>query len=90
MILRAALAFIPGPIRRALAWAGVGIALLWAAWVGGKRDARQEAALSEAEDIARAEVTRGRIDHELDQVEGDVGLVAAAERAGVVRPERKQ
>ena len=90
MILRAALAIIPGPIRRALAWAGVGIALLWAAWGAGKRDARQEAALSEAEGIANAEVTRGRINHELDQVEGDDGLVARAMGAGVVRPERKQ
>lgn len=81
---------IPGPIRRALAWAGVGIALLWAAWVGGKRDARQEAALSEAEDIARAEVTRGRIDHDLDQIQDDAGLVARAMRAGVVPDERKR
>lgn len=90
MILRAALAIIPGPIKRALAWAGVGIALLWAAWGAGKRDTRRNAALRAAEAIARAEVTRGRIDHELDQVEGDVGLVAAAKRARVVRDEPKQ
>lgn len=83
-------ALVPGPIRRAMAWAGVGIAVLWAAWGAGKRDARQEAALSEAEDIARAEVTRGRIDHDLDQVQDDAGLVARAMGAGVVRPEPKQ
>lgn len=47
-------AMVPGPIRRALAWAVGGIALLWAAWGAGKRDAQQEAALSDAKDDARA------------------------------------
>ena len=80
-------ALVPGPIRRALAWAGVGIALLWAAWGAGKRDARRNAALRAAEAIARAEVTRGKIE---DDIQDDVDLVARAMRAGVVRDEPKQ
>ena len=41
-------AIIPSPVKRFMAWLLAGIAVLWAAWAAGKRDARQKAALDAA------------------------------------------
>lgn len=41
-------AIIPGPIKRFMAWLSVGLAVIWAAWAAGKREARQKAALGAA------------------------------------------
>lgn len=43
-------AIIPGPVKRFMAWVLAGLAVLWAAWVAGRREARQKAALEAARD----------------------------------------
>lgn len=65
-------AFIPGPVKRFMAWLSVGLAVLWATWAAGKRDARQKAAL----DAAKAyRETRERIDHATDDIPLDADLL---------------
>jgi len=59
------LALIPGPIKRAVAWLIAGLAVLWAAWGLGRRDARQKAAM-DAEKAYRE--TRKEIDHATDDI----------------------
>lgn len=58
-------AFIPGPVKRFVAWLSVGLAVILATWAAGKRDARQKDAL-EAEKAYRE--TRERIDHATDDI----------------------
>lgn len=58
---------IPAPIRRALAWALVGLAAVWAIRAGARREARDETALEAAERYAK---TAKAIDH------ADIGLGA--------------
>ena len=60
-------ALIPGPIRRALAWAVAGLAAFWAISAGAKRTARAGTALEAAERYAK---TAKAIDH------ADIGLGA--------------
>lgn len=59
------LALIPSPIKRAVAWLLAGLAVLWATWAAGRRDARQKAALG-AEKAYRE--TRKEIDHATDDI----------------------
>lgn len=61
-------AFIPGPIKRALAWLLAGLAAVWAIRAGAKREARAETALEAAEQYAK---TRKAID------DADTGIGAS-------------
>jgi predicted membrane metal-binding protein len=58
-------ALIPGPVKRFMAWLIAGLAVLWAAWGLGRRDARQKAALWSEKSYRE---TRERIDHATDDI----------------------
>lgn len=62
------LAIIPGPVKRFMAWLLAGLAVLWATWAAGKRDARQKAAL----DAARGHIkTTERMHNAADDLPDD-------------------
>ena len=58
-------ALIPGPIRRALAWAVAGLAALWAIRATAKREARAEAALRAANERNERHEIRNEIDNRI-------------------------
>lgn len=58
-------ALIPGPIRRALAWAVAGLAAVWAIRAGAKREARAEAALRAANDKVKAHEIRNEVENRI-------------------------
>ena len=59
-------------IRRLAVWTVGGVLLVWAIWVAGKRDARQEAYLRAAEAYAD---TRKDIDHATDNLGDDPAVL---------------
>jgi hypothetical protein len=59
------LALIPGPIRRALAWAVAGLAAVWAIRAGAKREARAEAVLRAANDKVKSHELRNEVENRI-------------------------
>jgi len=62
------LALIPGPIKRAVAWLIAGLAVLWAAWGLGRRDARQKAALDSAQGAIKSHEVRNEVEADVDRI----------------------
>ena len=62
------LALIPGPVKRAVAWLLAGLAVLWAAWGLGRRDARQKAALDAAQGANKSHEVRNEVETDVDRI----------------------
>ena len=61
-------AFIPGPVKRFVAWLSVGLAVIWATWAAGKRDARQKAALDAAQGAIKSHEARNEVESDVDRI----------------------
>lgn len=61
-------AFIPGPVKRFVAWLSVGLAVIWATWAAGKRDARQKAALDAAQGAIKSHEVRNEVETDVDRI----------------------
>lgn len=58
---------IPSPVKRFMAWLLAGLAVLWATWAAGKRDARQKAALDAARDTIKSHEVRNEVEADVDR-----------------------
>ena len=61
-----------GWIKRAALWAAGAVAIIFAAWMAGKRDQRQQAAMKAAEDYAK---TRKEIDNVENHISSDPAVL---------------
>lgn len=61
-----------GWLKRAALWAAGAVAIIFAAWMAGKRDQRQQAALKAAEGYAN---TRKEIDDVENTISGDPSVL---------------
>jgi len=59
---------IPSPVKRFMAWLLAGLAVLWATWAAGKRDARQKAELGAARDTIKSHEVRNEVEADVDRV----------------------
>ena len=73
------LAIIPGPIKRALAWAAAAVLALLGAWVAGRRDGRQAAKSDAIRKDAKATQDAMEVRNEVDQ-KSDADVRSALDR----------